>query len=251
VVGLSRPLVNSYDDFAPYYDALTGDGSHSLEFVQRAIDTWRPESQSLLELGCGTGSVLAGLSALTSLTGIDSSTAMLEFAAHKVPSAAFVQRDISTFQLDQQFDIIVCVFDTLNHLTVFTQWRSLIDAVADHLVVDGLFIFDVNTIGRLRQVVEEGDVTYDVGEFHVATSVASSAESLVTWQMTITDRRAPGDEVVRLEPICELAVPLDLLRTALSADFVVLSEDDGAGGRANDESERAHFVCRRRHENLS
>lgn len=238
--------MSNYDSFAAYYDRLTGDGSENVELIRDAIATWRPRARSLLELGCGTGSILAGLSNVASRTGIDSSPAMLNIAARKVPLATLIHGDISQFQMEKKFDVIVCVFDTLNHLTEFSQWLSLINSVAEHLESGGLFIFDVNTFGRFQRVLEEGDRVYDVGSLRVSTTISSDRASTVTWQMSLTDCEVDGDVTHVLEPISELAVELDLIRTAVSADFVVLREDDGTGERPSDDSSRAHFVCQLR-----
>lgn len=86
-----------------------------------------PHASSLLELGCGTGTNLAGLPELASLTGLDASPEMLAVARLKVPAATFLEGDMAAFDLGRQFDVVICVFDTLNHLASFDRWTSLFD----------------------------------------------------------------------------------------------------------------------------
>ena len=53
---------------------------------------------------------------------------------------------MASFALGEQFHVVICVFDTLNHLPVFDDWRSLFARVHEHLAEGGLFVFDVNTV---------------------------------------------------------------------------------------------------------
>ena len=102
--------------------------------------------------------MLAGLGDVDRLTGLDRSPAMLERARAKVPHARFVQGDMTTFELGERFDAVICVFDTLNHLARFEHWRALFARAAAHLHDGGLFAFDVNTVGQLERLAAAGAV---------------------------------------------------------------------------------------------
>jgi hypothetical protein len=54
------------------------------------------------------------------------------------------------FKVDERFDVIFSVFDAMNELKDFDQWKSTFNAVNDHLYRDGLYIFDVFTPKILR-----------------------------------------------------------------------------------------------------
>src|ERR1700730_14298204 len=111
-----------------------------------------PQADSLLELGCGSGSILAGLRDLNSLVGLDRSPQMLAVARRKVPEARFILADMTEFELGERFDIVICVFDTLNHLLRFDAWCRLFERARAHLRDGGLFVFDVNTVGQLHRL---------------------------------------------------------------------------------------------------
>ena len=71
----------------------------------------------MLEFGCGTGALLAGLAGDLNLTGVDQSPEMLSHAqARNLPHTTLVQADMTKFALDERFDVAICMFDTLNHL---------------------------------------------------------------------------------------------------------------------------------------
>ena len=66
-----------YAAFARFYDALNDEPEPTSRKMLRYIDRYAPDATSVLELGCGTGAVLAGLGSGFSLSGIDQSPEML------------------------------------------------------------------------------------------------------------------------------------------------------------------------------
>src|SRR5215475_432906 len=142
--------VIDYAGFAPFYDRIMGDRTEEIERIRRYISSHRPGARSLLELGCGTGALLSGLASDLSVTGIDRSPEMLSVAARTVPGARLLHADITAFTLPDRFDVVMCMFDTLNHVPAVDGWLRLFQRVHEHLSDGGLFVFDVNTTGRLR-----------------------------------------------------------------------------------------------------
>ncbi len=51
----------AYERFASFYDLVMDDPEPRAVRVNDAIARYRPDAASLLELGCGTGSILARL----------------------------------------------------------------------------------------------------------------------------------------------------------------------------------------------
>ena len=49
------------------------------------------------------------------------------------------------FRLGERFDVIFSVYDSINFLETFSQWKSTFKAVYAHLDEKGLFIFDMYT----------------------------------------------------------------------------------------------------------
>jgi SAM-dependent methyltransferase len=237
--------MTDYAGFARFYDRIMGDRSEEVDRVRSYIDKYRPDARSLLELGCGTGALLAGLAGALEVTGVDRSPEMLAIAAGRVPSARLVRTDMTAFSLAARFDVIICMFDTLNHLPAFENWQAVFDRVHDHLADDGLFIFDVNTAGRLRRL--HGGPAY-IDEFDgnlVLMTVESAGQWLSLWQTRIFERL--HDDVYRLhdERILELGVPLVRLRAALADRFMLLTQESLDGSPVSDESDRLFFAFRR------
>jgi SAM-dependent methyltransferase len=245
----------AYAKFAKFYDEIMGDRWVDIERVRNYVKRYRPSASSLLELGCGTGAVLAGLATsdpVLSVTGVDRSPEMLAVASRNAPAARLVQADITDFSLGTRFDVVICVFDTLNHLARFELWGQMFDRVHEHLAERGLFIFDVNTIGRLRGLWRGPAFAADFGENTMIMDVwpAGPGEGgvgeLSTWMVRIFERVASDVFRLHSERIPELGVPLAAIREALAPNFDVLDAPGLDGQPATDESSRAFFTCRHR-----
>ena len=237
--------MTDYAGFARFYDRIVGDRSEEIERIRSYIAAFRPAAASLLELGCGTGALLAELAQPYQVAGVDRSPEMLGIAAGRVPAARLIQADMTNFTLASRFDVVICMFDTLNHLPSFDRWKALFDRVHEHLAPDGLFIFDVNTSGRLRRLHGGPSLLEEFDGNVVVMSVESAGGWLSMWQTRIFERL--HDDVFRLhdERILELGVPLAHLRAALDGRFAVLLEEDLDGGPVGDDSDRVFFAVRR------
>jgi SAM-dependent methyltransferase len=238
--------VASYFEFAGFYDQIMGDRSEDIGRIRRTIERFMPGAQSLLELGCGTGAMLAGLADDLAVTGVDASPEMLAIAAGKGLGAHLVQADMTSFAFGTRFDVVICVFDTLNHLPKFESWLDLFDRVHEHLADGGLFAFDVNTTGRLRRLWRGPPFAHDFGPHTVIMDVAPAGGELSDWSVRIFEYLGSDLYQRHEEVIPELGVPLATIDDALSARFELLEQADIDGGIASDDSERVFFTYRKK-----
>ena len=82
------------------------------------LRTYMPEARKFLEIGCGTGFVLAGIANAfpkLDLTGSELFVEGLPFAAKRVPSAKLFQMDATAIPYESEFDVIGA-FDVLEHI---------------------------------------------------------------------------------------------------------------------------------------
>ena len=217
-----------YDLLAKFYDRLMADPLLRSRQVMRCIERYHPAASSLLELGCGTAAVLNGLSALDSLAGLDISPNMLDLARARLPGAEFIEGDISSFDLGRRFDVIVCTYDVLNHLT---------DC--------GLFIFDVNTVGHLDKETREQPQVHEFDGNLVVINVSAEERPIYLWGVRIFEHVADDQFRLHQSQFREFAVEIRHILGAMPADFTLLDLSDPTGGAPDDESERAFFVYRR------
>jgi SAM-dependent methyltransferase len=238
--------VTIYTGFAPFYDRIMGDRSEEVDRIRSYISRHLPGARSLLELGCGTGALLGRLAGDLDVTGIDQSPQMLAIARTAVPSAHLVRGDMTAFTLQAPFDVVICMFDTLNHVPSFDSWLSLFICVHEHLAPGGLFVFDVNTVGRLRRLDSAPPFLDEFDGNVVIMTVRSAHDGLSLWETRIFDRQ--HDDIYRLhhERIYELGVPLALIRASLAGRFELLDEASLDGSPVSDESDRVFFAYRHR-----
>src|SRR5579859_6067224 len=130
---MDRTSAVSYETFAEFYDAAMGDRSENVELLRRLIQKYSAHAKSILELAVGTGAILQGLAENYDVAGLDLSPKMLEIARGKVPEAELYEGNMSDFKVGRLFDVVICVFDSVNHLLKFEQWQSVFSHVADHL----------------------------------------------------------------------------------------------------------------------
>jgi SAM-dependent methyltransferase len=86
-------------------------------YHRRLIEVYRflvPAGQSILELGCGQGDLLAALRPAEGV-GVDFSGEMIAQARARHPSLHFVQSDVHELRSDRTFDVVV-VSDLINDL---------------------------------------------------------------------------------------------------------------------------------------
>jgi SAM-dependent methyltransferase len=242
--------VPPYRQLSAFYDAVMDDPGPRADRVNAWIDRFRPGAASLLELGCGTGSILERIVGIEALTGLDRSPEMLAIARSKVPAARLVEGDMATFSLGETFDVVVSVFDSINHLLSFEAWRSMFAAVHDHLSEGGLFIFDVNTVGELRRLGDEPPWVYEFEGGVMIMDVAFAEDGLSSclsrWDVKIFEHLDGATYRLHHEEIDELGVNLSRIREALAPRFVLLRESDEHGNPPTDTSVKAHFAFGRR-----
>jgi SAM-dependent methyltransferase len=238
--------VESYEIFARFYDAVQGDRAEHARYLRSLMEKHTPKAKSVLELACGTGSVLKQLQRSYRVTGLDRSEKMLELAAAKVPKARFVHGDMRRFRLEGAFDVVLCVYDSINHLSTFDEWEAVFDRAHEHLNDGGIFVFDINTELQLATFVEQPPWTHWFGDNNlVLIDVSDGGDGVSVWGIRVFEH--VGDATYRLhsEDIREVSFPVERVRTSLSTRYRDVWTYDARRARPSSRSERLHFVCRR------
>ena len=120
-------------------------------FISKFITSHMDNARTWLDLCCGTGGLLKLASERGFNTvGVDRSRYQLRYASRKAPRARLVECDIRELLLRQKFDIITCMFDSLNYLLSRSELESVLRTVYDHLTEKGLFFFDIRTTAAFR-----------------------------------------------------------------------------------------------------
>lgn len=241
----SPQRTESYDIFARFYDDVQGDRADHAAYIRQLIQRHHPNARTILELACGTGSVLRQLHPEYQVTGVDQSKTMLAVAANKVPEGRLVVADMTKVNLGERFNVVLCVYDSINHLTRFRQWQLLFERVRDHLDEGGIFIFDINTERRLDWLTEQPPTVSWFGGANLLVLDVRPSKPGVIWEIRIFERVRKDEYRLHSEAIPEVSFPLDRIKTGLEPHFRQVRIYDQQRTRPSARSGRLHFVCTR------
>ena len=148
--------------FARTYDKFVKRGLLLPEGLSELVDS--TAAKEILEIGSGTGSVAIGLSlAGYDVTGIDISPDMLRVAQSKAQEygadTRFLDGDIVKVRLGRQFDLLICLGNTLALIAGSGESRMLFNNCIRHLRPGGKAIFQVLNYDR---ILKERPTTFAV-----------------------------------------------------------------------------------------
>ncbi|MCK5082007.1 MAG: glycosyltransferase, partial [Candidatus Omnitrophica bacterium] len=103
-----------FDKIAPDYDDWKRKNSYYYSTIKAFISRIIPPGSNVLEVGCGTGDILASMAPARGV-GIDISKKMVELASEKYPRYTFIHSPIENLELEEKFDYIVMV-DVVDHV---------------------------------------------------------------------------------------------------------------------------------------
>jgi len=137
----------NYELSATLYDALHAGEVQRLakSLVPRLFGCDVPEGTTVLDLGCGTGTLLVELEryGLRGI-GIDLSSEMVDIARRKHPTLDFIVSDMCSLDLERKFDLVLCTNDAMNYL--LPERRSVFfETVARHMNPNSMCYIDFDT----------------------------------------------------------------------------------------------------------
>jgi len=105
-----------FEKIAPSYDSYKRKNWYYYKSVKNILARFVPQNKTVLELGCGTGDILAHLNPYKGV-GVDISPKMVALARrkHRGTNMKFIASDITTLRLTAHFDFIIMV-DVVEHL---------------------------------------------------------------------------------------------------------------------------------------
>lgn len=125
-------------------------------------DNLHQEQNSILDLGCGTGTLTAMLAGRGyDMIGVDNAQEMLQIAIEKRDEAGldilYLLQDMREFELYGTVGAVISVCDSINYLLEEEDVVQTFRLVNNYLFPKGVFIFDFNTVYKYETVI--GDTT--------------------------------------------------------------------------------------------
>ncbi len=248
--------MSEYSRFAQYYDVLTQNIDYTA-MAQKYDDLiFRNGGKKgiLLDLGCGTGSVCIAMSRFGyDVIGVDKSQEMLTFALDKKfesgVNVQFLHQDMTKLDMYGTIDATISTLDSLNHLASIEQLEAAVKSVSLFTNPDGLFIFDVNTPYKHKNILANNTFVYDTEYVYcVWQNTYSRVHNTVRMDLDFFEKCNYENAYIRSsESFCEIAWETDEIQSVLKdAGFKVIELlDFDTLDTLKKDSQKAVFVCRK------
>lgn len=247
--------MSSYSFFAKYYDELTQNVEYSrrADYFSALLLSCGIEFGTVLDLACGTGSLTVELAKRGyDMIGVDASGDMLCRAQNKAfesgVSPMFLCQRMQELDLYGTVDAAVCSLDSINHLTDEEDVRRTFERLRLFVAPGGVFIFDVNTVYKHKNVLGDNVFVYEYPDvFCVWQNSFNGQDNTVDIELDFFEKSGETYKR-RSENFSERAYEIDFLKslldkTGFDTEFVF---DDMSREPLKEDSQRAVIAARRR-----
>jgi len=247
---------NYYNNFAYYYDDLTKniDYKSRASYFNSIIKKFNGNTSGiLLDLACGTGSISEEMAMLGyDVIGTDISDGMLNIALDKKFESGlniqYLKQDMRELDMFGTIDNTLCVLDSLNHLSNLEDVKKTFSKVSLFAEPNGLFIFDMNTIYKHKEVLSNNVYIYETDNvFCVWENFYQQEDDRVDISLNFFERSENGSYQRYIEEFSEWAYNVqDILNILDSVGLELLAMyDDDSFNPPHEKSERIVFVSRK------
>lgn len=152
--------MDSYTSFAQVYDLFQDNVPYEewCGYVEAFLKEAGISQGLVLDLGCGTGTLTELLAKKGyEMIGVDNSWEMLEIAMDKARESRqdilYLLQDMREFELYGTVAAVVSICDSMNYILDFEDLVKVFSLVNNYLDPGGIFIFDLNTLYKYREVL--------------------------------------------------------------------------------------------------
>ena len=163
--------MSGYNDFAYFYDGLFDIEEYEkrCRYIVGILKENGISDGILLDVACGTGTLSEMLSDEGfDVIGIDGSEDMLGVAMEKKAESGrniqYLHQNMSEIDLFGTIKCAVCTLDSINHVTSPEEVERCFEKIGLFTEKDGIFIFDVNTEYKHREILKNNTFVYDTDE---------------------------------------------------------------------------------------
>ena len=160
--------MEAYTGFAEVYDVFQDNVPYEewCSYVTGLLKEYQVMDGLVLDLGCGTGS-LTGLMARSGydMIGIDNSGEMLQIAMNKRNASGldilYLLQDMRGFELYGTVRAVISICDSMNYMREYEELVEVFRLVNNYLDPKGVFIFDLNTEYKYRELLADNTFAED------------------------------------------------------------------------------------------
>lgn len=241
-----------YEDFAFIYDDLMADVDYEkwYFYILEMLNRFNREPKCVLEMACGTGNLSYYFAKdRFDLTCFDLSTDMLSVAYNKLSkfkNVTLLNQNMVDFRINKKFDLILAICDSINYILDESQLLETFRNVKKHLDKGGIFIFDINSYYKLKEIIGNNTFIEDTDDiFYIWQNYFDDEDNICQFYLTFFIKREKGnyrrfdeehlEKAYKEEEICELLKNAGFSQVEAYHSFTF--------NKPSGESERIHFVC--------
>ena len=246
--------MDAYTGFASVYDRFMEDVPYEQwrDIIVNELKKASIGDGLILDLGCGTGTLTRMLAAAGyDMIGVDSSEEMLMEAREKTDEAdiLYLCQDMREFELYGTVRAVISTCDTMNYLLTPEDFIQTVRLVNNYLDPGGLFIFDLNTLYKFRELMGNTTIA-ESGEdaSFIWDNFFDEETGRNEYDLTLFIRQENGLYERQIEVHEEQGYTPEEVRGFLAAggmEFVRVFDAD-TGGEPTDTSEKVFFIARER-----
>lgn len=258
--GATRNLLT---DTPELYELRFPDPRHTAARWAESVLSAHGAGPAVLDLGCGTGRDAGWLhrSAGRTVTGLDSSPAMIAHARARHPGPDYRVGDMRAFDLGRRFDAALCLDSALLYCHTNEDLDAFLDCLRRHLEPGGLLVAEMRNgaffLGRteLLDAPRTDTVTRDgtTHTSHTTLRIDHAAQLLRRTRVWTAD---DGSAPVEQRSAWRLLFPQELRHLLACHGFATLALYDGPGPRTEPpwqpgdppagtaDADRLHLVAR-------
>lgn len=223
--------MEAYTGFAEVYDLFMDNVPYKewSQYLISLLQEYGILEGIVLELGCGTGKMTRLLAqAGYDMIGVDSSEEMLQVAreqewaadrfeagdigkderaanesasaetGRKVSDILYLHQDMREFELYGTVKAVVCVCDSLNYILEEEELLAVFSLVNNYLDPGGIFIFDMNTLYKYREILGESTIceNREEGSF-IWENFYDDKEQMNQYDLTLFIREQDAQDLYR------------------------------------------------------
>ena len=219
--------------FIHFWPLITSkkDAKKRAGWVLKPIDKYHKKARKVLELGVGIGQVIVNFPGKFDIYGLDYDKKYVDYCKRNIKRGKFFVSSMHNFKINEKFDVIFSVFDSINFLKNFNQWKQTFKSVHNHLDEKGLFIFDMYTPKILKDFKgKEAEISkHSFGETYSKPIIK---DNTLTWDFRINK--------IHKYRFKETIFPVIKVKSALSQRFKILET------RLMEDNRRILFICRKK-----
>ena len=161
--------MSGYGSFSDFYDILTENVNYPqrAQYIADLLTANGVKGGILLDLACGTGKLSTEMAKRGfEVIGVDASGDMLSIAMNNAYESGvnilFLCQTMQQLDLYGTINACVCTLDSINHLTEKADVQAAFDKVSLFTEPGGIFVFDINTPYKHREVLADNTFVYDM-----------------------------------------------------------------------------------------